>query len=215
MSNTRQYLASLRTDAWRTSGARFNAARRLKIRDWFATFSIAMFSAIGVGLVVFQKVYAVPVGGSVDKFLTVLSVFLGLFVIVISLIEWGAAGGKKAEVLHRNAEQLNEFQRKLQQLLAEEADGSIFESERVSKLRLEYESIKSECAHNHEPIDDVLFVSGHRLSPELFNEQGKPKINLLGAIWIRLRSLLASFWYFSLFWMVVGGLFYLTPWSSF
>ena len=214
MSNIQQYLESLRTDAWRTAGARFNANRRLKIRDWFATFSIAMFSAIGVGLVVFQKVYAVPTGSSTDKFLTVLAVSLGLFVIVISLIEWGAAGGKKAEALHRNAEQLNHFQRELQQLLAEAADGSICEPDRVSELREKYETIKAECAHNHEPIDDALFVSAHRLSPQFLNEQGKPKINWWQSFLTQVRSLLASFWYFSIFWLVVGGLFYFTPWSS-
>ncbi|WP_409574965.1 hypothetical protein [Sulfuritalea sp.] len=39
MTSITNFLEELRTAAWRTEGARFNAARRLKRRDWFATFS--------------------------------------------------------------------------------------------------------------------------------------------------------------------------------
>ena len=79
------FLTELRTRVWRTSGARYNAARRLRLRDWFATFSIAMFSAIGIALAVVQKVYAFDANSPVDRYITVLSVAIGLFVIVISV----------------------------------------------------------------------------------------------------------------------------------
>lgn len=214
MTNTQKYLARLETDAWRTAGARFNASRRLHTRDWFATLSIALFSAINIGLVMYQTVYAIPASSTADNFLTVLSVSLGLFIIVISLIEWGVAGGKRADALQRNAEKLNEFHRELSQTLAEVLDGGDIESEGITALRKRYEAIKAKCPYNHEPIDDAVFVAKHRLSREFSNEQGNPKMNWLDAQWVKLRGLLASVWYFGVFWLVIGGLLYCTPWSS-
>ena len=78
------FLQRLRTQAWRTSGARYNAARRLKRRDWLATFSIAMFSAIGIALAVVQKVYVQKSTPELDNYITVVSACIGLFVLVCS-----------------------------------------------------------------------------------------------------------------------------------
>ena len=59
----------LKTDAWQTAGARYNAARRLKRRDLFATISLSLFSAIGVGLAVVQKIYNPQSGSTLDNYL--------------------------------------------------------------------------------------------------------------------------------------------------
>ena len=74
MTNTENFLSELRTSAWCTSGARFNASRRLRRRDWFAMFSIAIFSAIGVGLAIVQKIYGFETGMPADNFVTALSI---------------------------------------------------------------------------------------------------------------------------------------------
>lgn len=207
-------MAQLQTNSWRTAGARFNATRRLHMRDWFATLSIALFSAVSIGVVVYQKVYAIPASSTADNYLTVMSVSLGLFIIVISLIEWGVAGGKKADALHRNAEKLNEFHRELSQIVAETLDGRHLDSEEITTLRKRYEAVKAECPYNHEPIDDAVFVAKHRTSPEFSNDQGKPRINWLDSQLVKLRWLLASVWYFGVFWIVIGCLLFSTPWGS-
>lgn len=206
MSSVQSFIAELRTTAWRTAGARFNASRRLKRRDWFATLSIAMFSAIGVALVVVQKVYELQPGSAVDNYITVLSACIGLFVIVISLIEWGAAGSLKTDALHRNAEQINQFQRKLGLVLAEMADGHTPVGGAIKQLHEEYEAIKATCQFNHEPIDDLLFKVQHRSSPEFSNSHGAASVSWLECQWIKVSSLLSSVWYFGFFWFVILAL---------
>jgi SMODS and SLOG-associating 2TM effector domain family 5 len=123
-----EFLTRLRFTAWRTMGARFNAARRLKRRDIIGAVSIAVFAMIGVGLAIVQPIYEIK-PGNLDNFLTALSVLLGMFVVAISLIEWGYQGGHKAEVLYRTGEELTEFHRKLDQILSTSKDAGDVKSE--------------------------------------------------------------------------------------
>lgn len=103
------YLAGLRVDVWLTSGARYNAARRLRRRENVSVFRLALFSALSGALPFAQRVYAQS-GSSLDNYLTTFSAALGIFLLAISLIEWGAKTGAVAETLHKNAEQLNALQ---------------------------------------------------------------------------------------------------------
>lgn len=207
----RAFLQCLQTQAWRTSGARYNAARRLRRRDWIATFSIAMFAAIGIALTVVQKVYAPKAASDLDNYLTVLSVFIGLFVIVISLIEWGFSGSVKADALHRNAELLNQHQRKIAQTLAASAEPS---EGVVTQLREEYEAIKDSCSYNHEPEDDELFRAQKRLSNEYLDRDGKQRMSWLAAKWAALMDQWSSAKVFLAFWALILGLLVVTPWRG-
>jgi hypothetical protein len=214
MTRTEEFLNDLRTSAWSTSGARFNAARRLKRRDWFATLSIAIFSAIGVGLTIIQKTYALEGGTPIDHYVTALSVCIGLFVIVISLIEWGAGNSVKADALHRNAEELNAFQRELGQFLARHLDGQALQDENIDLLRLKYEEIKIRCPFNHEPIDHQFFLAQRRLSPEFLNTEKRPKICWFRAQWMTFLTFLSIGWQFGFFWIVIALLLWITPWTA-
>lgn len=212
MTNSKEFLSKLRTAAWTTSSARFNASRRLRRRDWFATFSIAIFSAIGIVLAIVQKTYAFQIGTPIDNYVTALSVSIGLFVIVISLIEWGTSNSVRADALFRSADELNNFQRKVEQALACIADGQPFTMKDVDDLRLEYEATKARCPFNHEPIDHDLFLSKHRFSPEYLTAEKKPGMCWLRAQWVAFLSFLSIVWYFGLFWIVLALLLWITPW---
>ena len=214
MQNIKTFLSDLRRAAWRTSGARYNAARRLRRREWFATFSIAMFSVAGILLAVYQRIYAIPAGGVLDNYLTIVSMFLGLFVLVISLIESGASNAVRAELLHRNAEELNEFQRKAAQVLAFAVDREKLEDRMVEDLRAEYEELKRRCPYNHEPRDATLFDAQQRLSPELARADGNPRIGCLRAKWIELDSYVQPVRYFLGLWLLLGVVLWLTPWRT-
>jgi hypothetical protein len=201
-----EFLQRLRTQAWRTSGARYNAARRLKRRDWFATFSIAMFSAIGIALAVVQKVYVQKSTPELDNYITVVSACIGLFVLVISLIEWGSSGTVKADALYRNAELLNQFHRKIEQDLA--IPGELSEG-LVTARREEYEAIKAGCAYNHEPVDDVLLRAQQRLGEEFRKDckpDGKPDMSWLAGQWAVLMDLWNSARAFLFFWLGIAWL---------
>ena len=177
----------------------------------FATFSIAMFSAVGIALTFVQKQLAPQTGSELDSYLTILAVCIGLFVGVISLLEWGSSGSIKAEALHHNAELLNSYQRKVSQTLA--AAGQPDEPA-VTRLREEYEAIKAACPHNHEPSDDELFTAQHRLSPKCLGKDGVPRMSWLEAKLAFIADKWSSAKIFLVFWVVIVGLLATTPWSG-
>jgi hypothetical protein len=204
----REFLDSLRFDAWSTSVSRFNASRRLSARDQFATLSISMFSAVGIALAFIQKAYAIVPGSSTDNFLTALAVCLGLFVLVIALVEWGAANGARARELYTSAVQLNEFQRKLEFRLALAADGSGVAPEECDAFRREYEELKGRCRFNHDPLDHRLFLAQQRESPDLLM-RGHSKERQPAAALAYVQSFLSSVWFFGVLWVVIALLIFL------
>jgi SMODS and SLOG-associating 2TM effector domain family 5 len=209
----KDFFQSLQTQAWITMGARYNAARRLRRKDLLATFSIASFSAIGIALAVVQKVYVQKSTPELDSYITVVSACIGLFVLVISLIEWGASGAVKADALHRNAELLNQFQRKIEQDLA---SSLALDETLATARRQEYEDIKAVCAHNHEPVDDVLFRAQQRLSKEFRKDckpDGKPQMTWAEGKWAELMALWSAAWAYFAFWTVILGLLWNMPWG--
>lgn len=200
-----QFLTHLRTLAWRTAGARYNAARRLKHRERISTLSLAVLSALSIAVAFVQKVYSTSSGTPLDNYLSSLAVAIGVFLLVISLLEWGAGYGPKAETLHRNAELLTAFQLKLAQILAQTAVGRSPTNDEVDSLRLEYEAIKDKCSHNHTPADDELFRAFHRLAPEFAGEEGRPLMTWFGAQFTKLCWHASELWFFGLIWTLVLG----------
>ena len=180
----KDFLLSLRTQAWRTAGARYNAARRLKRRELFSAVSLAMFSVLSIAVAFVQRIYSAQQGTPWDNYLTALSVCLGVFLLAISLMEWGARNGAQADALHRNAEDLTGFQLKIAQRTAELEAGQAVNWQDVQDLREEYEVVKSQCQYNHGPIDDLHFRATKRLATEFVGRDGKPSLGGFGAAWI-------------------------------
>lgn len=201
----RKFLFSLQTDSWRTAGCRYNAARRLKRREFVSTISLAFFSASTVALAFLQRIYAAQPGSQLDNYLTFLSACLGVFLLAISLIEWGAANGAKADALHRNAESLNSFSRKVAQTVAELDAGGAVSWPNVDQLRVEYETIKDSCSQNHEPLDDRLFFAQKRMAKEFWFD-GKQVISSFEAVRIEFRHWWSSLRSFSFYWLAFAGL---------
>lgn len=201
----REFMHSLRTQAWRTAGARYSAARRLRRRELFSTVSLALFSALSVAVAFVQRIYAAQQGTAWDNYLTALSVALGVFLLAISLMEWGARNGAQADALHRNAEALTAFQLKVAQRLSELESGTRIAWADVEAMRVEYEGIKRECQYNHEPLDDLQFRASKRLAPEFAGSVGRPPIGRTAAAWAWVQWFLASVWYFGVFWIVIAG----------
>lgn len=198
-----KFISDLRTKAWRTAGARYNAARRLKQREAFSTFSLAMLSALSVAVAVAQRIYSPQPGSSLDNYLTALSVALGVFLLTISLLEWGAAHGAKADALHRNAEDLTAYQLKLAHVLARMNSRKAPDDSEVDALRVEYETIKDRCPYNHAPSDDELFKAQQRMAPELAAINGQPMIAGWRALVVKARWEWSTIRFFLLVWAAV------------
>jgi hypothetical protein len=157
MSDYKIKLFELKTRIWTTSGARFNAARRIQRAHNFSVFSIAVLSAIGI---------AIPIILSSTNLLSeyagVYSSLLALFVLVISLAESGSRKEVEAFELQRNAEKLKELCFECD--LVELEPGSI--STELKGLSRKYNDLISSCHFNHYPIDFADFAAKHRSSEE-------------------------------------------------
>lgn len=207
----KDFLYSLQTSSWRTAGCRYNAYRRLKRREFVSIVSLAFFSALTVALAFLQKTYSPQSGSAIDNYLTALSACLGIFLLAISLIEWGAGNGLRADMLYKNAEQLNAHSRKVAQVIAQ-LDGNVqINWGAIDKLRDEYEGIKVACPQNHEPLDDQLFLAQHRNATEFFRE-GKPAMTAFAAWCVSVEHRWSSVRAFVFYWVVVLGLIAVTPW---
>lgn len=197
-------LTKLGTDAWRTSGARYNAARRLRRRELFSTVSLALLSAMTVAIAFIHRLYALP-SSAADNYLTALSASLGVFLLTISLVEWGAKTGSTADALHRNAEKLNAMQRKIGLQIAINA-GTSLTCATVQALSDEYEAIKADCRYNHQPIDDEYFRAKQRTASEFCDEKGIPRVSKCRALGAAAIWQISSVWYFAVLWVVVLSL---------
>lgn len=198
----KNFLTDLRTTAWRTSGARYNAARRLKRRELFSTVSLALFSALSVAITFIQRIYVQP-SSPADNYLTALSACLGIFLLTISLMEWGAANGAKAEALHKNAEALNEFQRNIALTIAKLNAQEPIAWPDVENLSSKYEAIKIGCSHNHESIDEQFFRASKRDAPEFKGTDEQSAVTNFENIKIAAFWYLSSIWYFAIFWIII------------
>ena len=150
-----------------------------------------------------QRLYSPQSGTPLDNYMTVVSIALGVFLLAISLLEWGAAYGAEADALHRNAEDLTAYELKLAQVLAKMDAGMGVENPEVDALRLEYETIKDRCPYNHAPSDHELFRVQQRMAPELGAVNGKPAITDWDALVIKARWQWSTIWLFLLIWIIV------------
>lgn len=126
-----------------------------------------------------------------------------MFLLTISLMEWGAGNGAKAETLHRNAEELNEFQRLTKLRIAQIDAGAPASWEDVEHLRTTYETVKSRCPYNHLPIDYELFMGQHSDAPEFVGADGKPRVSQQKILWRATYSYVVSVWYFVTCWVLL------------
>jgi SMODS and SLOG-associating 2TM effector domain family 5 len=201
----KSFLIDLRTKAWRTAGARYNASRRLKRREWVSTTSLALLSALSIAVAYSQKVYAKG-GTSLDDYLSVVAMGIGVLLLVTSLLEWGAGYGVRAAELFKNAELLTNYQLKVAQTLQAMESGGAVTLQEVDSLRLEYETVKDRCTTNHQPIDDALFRAQKRADPALRvgqKDDGALQMNWLVAQAVKVAWHASEIWFFVFVWALV------------
>lgn len=185
-------LQILQKDAWRTSSARYNAARRLRRRESFATVSFALMSALTCAIAFAQRVYAPPASPA-DNYLSTVSASLGIVLLTLSLVEWGAKPGSVAESLHENAEKLNAFWRKVGLKVASVTGGASLTWLEVQALADEYDILKAATRYNHEPVDDAQFRACH--------QNDYPGMGKLSRIFIWGQWQFSSVWYIGALWL--------------
>lgn len=146
MSIDREFV-DLRNRAWTTAGARYNAARRLRMRGSLSLATISLISALGVAV---PLLLASGSFSEISSDLGLYSSLLSLFILVVAVIEGAAGFDAKADALFRNAESLNAFRMRLNISLS---DSSLQTTSCLQEMTNQYEQIKSSCSINHEVVD--------------------------------------------------------------
>ncbi|ETX39198.1 SLATT domain-containing protein [Serratia marcescens] len=202
----KEYLDSLSKSAWETSCARYNSSRRLKIREIFSTISIALIGLSGIALSLIQFYFDEILGKNISNLVAAFSIVLSMLLIIISLIEWGFAAGAKSEALFRNAELLNEYERKVIFVKGKLTEGLSQEDyNKIDILREEYEKIKSTCVFNHSPIDHEF----HKIIRKRFYiSKNNEHFSFIRNLYGRLSYYLCSIWGYLLIWGLVVLFFY-------
>jgi len=196
----KRFISDLRRRAWRTAGARYNAARRLRRQETVSNVSLAMLSVLSIAVSVVSMVNP----SATPNAWWGLSIVLGVFLLATSLIVWKSAYGEKAGALHRNAEELTAYRIKLESVLARMDSGGVFEMSDVDVLRDDYDYIKKLCAYNHEPCDDNFFIRQHRFSDEFRLDRGCSSVGFWRSNFDAIKWFFAPLWVFFVIWLVVG-----------
>jgi len=190
MATIEDELTAIRHRAWSTAGARYNAARRLRMRSKLSLATISLISAIGVSVPLISSS-----GLAADKevLLNLYAALLSLFILVVAVIEGASGFDVKADALHRNAEALTAFRTRVGIALA---CSERHTAEVLDDFASEYEQILGACGINHDAIDFEL-LQAHRpgdfqLSPDgtrLFIVRWKHKLH--STLWLLMIGILS------------------------
>lgn len=202
------FISDLRTKAWRTAGARYNASRRLRMKEVFSNFSLAMLSFLSIAVSVFQNSPSCQSCFSKTQNFSEFSIILSVFLLVTSLIVWGASYSEKAGALYRNAEELTAYRIKLDAEVAKMESGVDKGVVDFDDLANRYDAIKRSCSYNHEPCDDRFFLRNHRFSQEFCKGSCRPEIGFWRAGWFLFCWYWSAVWFFLLIWSVVALVLY-------
>ena len=136
---------------WKTKSARFNAHARLKSKHWLSTAatSLLAFYLVIASLVLLVYESSLPSGGS--KFLSVISLVISIFLIIITLLESAKNYSGEADRMHKCALEISELYNRFQAMTLDEAD-----AQRVA-LNDEYSGILKTHEINHKDIDFLRF----------------------------------------------------------
>lgn len=197
------FISDLRTKAWRTAGARYNAARRLRIKEVFSNFSLAMLSVLSIAVSVVQTTYSSQSSLLWAEHFSVFSIVLSIFLLVTSLIVWGAAYSERAGALYRNAEELTAYRIKLDAEVAKARSSAKLDMLDLEGIADRYDVIKKSCSYNHEPCDDKFFLMEKRFSREFCKNPCRPEIGFWRAILFWFLWYLSAIWFFALIWLLV------------
>src|SRR6266853_3069912 len=185
--SAKQEAFDLQIRIWRTRGARFNASRRLKIRDRISTYTLTYLGICAALLPVVQRFYGLPVHSEIDNHYSVLGIVLGIGVIILSLLEGQGQFAVRSEKLDRNAIRLGNVAASFRRNLIAAGGDEAKQLKAIEECQKDYEKEIEVCSENHDRADDRLFLAQHRSDPEFtFSKIGLPSaMGIALAFWIK------------------------------
>jgi hypothetical protein len=136
---------SLDNSMRQTARARFAAAKRLQARDRKITRLTAFTSAYLIALTIIPYFLELP--PRVDDHINLGSAFMGVVVLVSSLLQYSRSDVVAAEQHHRSALEINELVREFA------AERDVLTSEQYVKMSSRYNHVLHKYSVNHEDVD--------------------------------------------------------------
>lgn len=146
------FAKELNFQLWVTKGARFNAGRRLQMKQKWSTYTITALAlyAITANLL---TVYGIAGAPGVNTQLAFGSSIMSILILIISLLEGSRRYNLHAHLFHDCARAISRCYRELRRLRTSAGDGC--NEDEVRRITEEYEEILNRC-ENHEDIDYLL-----------------------------------------------------------
>lgn len=167
--------SSLATDLskkiWKTRGARFNSARRLRRRAHLSLCLISLYSAYTLIATIFSAITPSLPPSSVSA-INLITISLSLLILIVSVIEGKGGHELTANSLEDNAKNISKLVDKLKTIAQD--PHSIREN--TQKISNTYDRLINSCPHNHTPTDYNYFLLQQ---DDLKNKVKNPKLTLL------------------------------------
>lgn len=158
------YAESLYQKIWKTKGTRFIAHKRLEILNQFSIYAISLNSIYVIILSLLSMSHFNKYSKLNPDFLSIITLFLSILIIVISIIESSKNYKAKAESHHQCGKDLNKIYERLIQIKSSYDTDSNSKAE-IDKLGLDYQSIIDKYPENHSSIDFKKFLIINKIEP--------------------------------------------------
>lgn len=151
------YAEQLYQKIWKTKGSRFIAHKRLENLNQLSNYSIAVNSIYVIVLSVLSLEQFQDMSKLDSNSLSILTLFLSVLIIVISVIESSKSYKAKAESQHQCGKELNKIYERLIQIKNNyNTDNNVIEE--VNELGIEYQNIIDKYPENHLTLDFKRFL---------------------------------------------------------
>lgn len=167
---------------WITKHSRYNAAYRLKRKNYLSIYSIAFLSVYALSITLLEK-YGFQVANS--NLYGLISIMLSVFILVISLTEAGKNYGVASERLFVCGNEIRDLLdnlKKYNNKSNEDYDG-------IHDISQKYSNVLKSCSENHEIIDFELHKADYYMKFD--------GMNVFLSIVYKVKYHLNIYWFYS------------------
>ncbi|UYO46585.1 SLATT domain-containing protein [Rhodopseudomonas palustris] len=141
---------------WKTKSARFNAHLRLRRKHNLSTWATSILAFYIFAASLIPLVYTSLASGGAERLISVLTVIISVFLIIITLLEGSKRYDSEADRMLNCGLEISEIYNRFQALNKEKAD------ERRTEFNNEYSAVMNRYGLNHEDVDFLKFKMANR-----------------------------------------------------
>lgn len=165
------FVNNLDRKMWITRDCRYNSDRRLKKKNTLSLTAISFLSLYVLIISIFTTIEDGNLSEATSKSLSIASIVISLFILILSLLETSKEYAIKAERLYNCANIINKLMSDLKIAKATIKDQKELEIS-VNKINHNYHEIISGYEENHEELDYLKFMIDNK-KREIAGKDGK------------------------------------------